>query len=116
MDATRRPRGVRVVWLLGAALQLALPGAAAWADARLDAAGAHATAHIESHTTKSCARIHAPDCALCHFITAPALTGRAMPFSFAVAPRRAGRPVHLTGAAYPAVRRHPHPRAPPTLS
>ncbi len=69
---TRRPLRARALWLLGTLLQLLLPGAAAWADARLDAAGAHATAHIESHTAKSCARIHAPDCALCHFLSAPA--------------------------------------------
>jgi len=115
-SATRRARGARAVWLLGALLQLALPGAAAWADARLDAAGTHATAHFESHTTKSCARIHAPDCALCHYLTAPALTGRAMPLRLAAAPRRAPRPVELTGTAHPLARPHPQPRAPPTLS
>jgi hypothetical protein len=112
----RRSPAVRAAWLLGAVLQVALPGAAAWADARLDAAGAHATAHIESHTTKSCARIAAPDCALCHFLTAPALTGRAMLLRPGVAARRAPRPVELTGSAQPLVRPHPQPRAPPTLS
>ena len=115
-DATRRPRGVRVVWLLGAALQLALPGAAAWADARLDAAGTHATAHFESHTTTSCARLHAPDCALCHFLTTPALTGGAMPLRPAAALDRAPRPVERTDTGYALARPHPQPRAPPTLS
>src|SRR2546422_6073253 len=71
---TRRSIAVRGLWLVAAALQLLLPGAAAWADARLDAAGAHATAHVESHTANSCARLHAPDCALCHFLSAPAVT------------------------------------------
>lgn len=116
IGATRRPRGVRVVWLLGAALQLALPGAAAWADARLDAAGTHATAHFESHTTKSCARIHAPDCALCHFLTAPVLTGRPTPLRLDVAPGRTPGPVDPAGSARPLTRPHPQPRAPPTLS
>ena len=116
IGANRRPRGVRVVWLLGAALQLALPGAAAWADARLDAAGTHATAHFESHTTTSCARIHAPDCALCHFLTAPVLTGRATPLRLEVAARRTPRPVDPTRGASPLARPHPQPRAPPTLS
>ena len=114
--ATRRPPRTRVVWLLGAVLQLALPGAAAWADARLDAAGAHATAHIESHTTKSCARIHPPDCALCHFLTIPALTGGAMRLDLHVAPRRAPRPVERTDTDHALARPHPQPRAPPTLS
>ena len=112
----RRSPAVRAAWLLGALLQLALPGAAAWADARLDAAGAHATAHIESHTTKSCARIHAPDCALCHFLTAPVLTGRVTPLRLEVAARRAARPVDPAGSAHPLARPHPQPRAPPTLS
>jgi len=114
--AARRPPRARIVWLLGALLQLALPGAAAWADARLDAAGTHATAHFESHTTTSCARIHAPDCALCHFLTAPVLTGRATPLRLEVALRRAARPAELTGTAHLLARPHPQPRAPPTLS
>jgi len=113
---TRRPLRARALWLLGTLLQLLLPGAAAWADARLDAAGAHATAHIESHTSKSCARIHAPDCALCHFLTAPALTGRATPLRLDVADRLAPRPVDPAGTARALARPHPQPRAPPTLS
>ena len=114
---TRRPLGARALWLLGTLLQLLLPGAAAWADARLDIAGAHATPHIESHTSKSCARIHAPDCALCHFLTAPALTGRAMPLRLDVAARLAPRPADPAGTARARARPHPQPRAPPpTLS
>jgi len=113
---TRRPLGARALWLLGTLLQLVLPGAAAWADARLDAAGTHATVHIESHTAKSCARIHAPDCALCHFLTAPTLTSRAMPLRLDVADRQAPRPVDPAGTARARARPHPQPRAPPTLS
>jgi hypothetical protein len=112
----RRSPTVRAAWLLGAALQLALPGAAAWADARLDAVGTHATAHFESHTTTSCARIHAPDCALCHFLTTPALTGGAMLIRLAVAASRVARPADHAGAAHPQTRSHPQPRAPPTVS
>ncbi len=67
---------LQACWLIIAVLQLVLPGAAALADAQLDAAGAHAKAHIESHTTSACARIHAPDCALCQFLTAPVTPGR----------------------------------------
>jgi len=114
--AARRPRGTRLAWLFGAILQLALPGAATWADARLDAADAHATAHVESHTTKSCARIHAPDCALCHFLTTPALTGGAMRLGLHVAPRRPPRAIERTDTGHALARPHPQPRAPPTLS
>jgi len=113
---TRRPLRARALWLLGTLLQLLLPGAAAWADARLDAASAHATAHIESHTSKSCARIHAPDCALCHFLTAPALTARAMLLRLDAAAREPPRPVGPTGTAHALARPHPNPRAPPALS
>src|SRR5437879_13692021 len=102
----RAPAG-RVFRLLAALLQLGLPGAAAWADARLDAAGTHATAHFESRTTNSCARIHPPEWALCHFLTAPVLTGRATPLRLKVAERRTPRPVH------PSVSHPPLPRPPP---
>jgi hypothetical protein len=111
-----RSPAARASWLLATALQLLLPGAAAWADARLDAAGTHATAHIESHTAKSCARIHAPDCAICHFLTAPAVTGRALLLRLDVAARQAPRPVDPAGTAHPLARPHPQPRAPPALS
>ena len=116
MTRTARPSGARVVWLLGAALQLALPGAAAWADARLDAAGAHATAHIESHTAKSCARIHAPDCALCHFLSAPAVTARAAALRLDVADNPSSLGTGPTAQPRPRARPHPQPRAPPVLS
>jgi hypothetical protein len=112
----RRSPAARASWLLATLLQLLLPGAAAWADARLDAAGAHATAHIESHTAKSCARIHAPDCAVCHFLTAPAVTSRATVVRLDVAARHAPRPVDPAGIAHPLARPHPQPRAPPILS
>ena len=112
----RRSPAVRASWLLATVLQLLLPGAAAWADARLDAAGSHATAHIESHTAKSCARIHAPDCAVCHFLTAPALAGGAMQLRLDVAAREAAPPVGRAGALRPLARPHPQPRAPPVLS
>src|SRR5260370_12553880 len=68
----RYSRGVRTLSLFRAALRLARPGAAAYADARLDAIAATARPHVESHTTTSCTRIHAPDCALCHYLSAPA--------------------------------------------
>ena len=113
---TRRPIAVRGLWLVATALQVVLPGAAAWADARLDAAGAHATAHIESHTTSSCARVHPPDCALCHFLTAPLTPSRPATLRLA----GAGDPVSYRAepATLPCAvdRSHPHPRAPPALS
>jgi hypothetical protein len=113
---SRRTPAVRACWLVAAALQLALPGAAAWADARLDSAGAHATPHIESHTSKSCARIHAPDCALCHFLSAPTLQGRAIRFHLDVADSRVARPAAPAPSLGAPDRLLPQPRAPPVLS
>jgi hypothetical protein len=112
----RRSSAARAAWVLAAALQLLLPGAAAWADARLDAAGAHATAHIESHSSKSCARIHAPDCALCHFLSAPAVTARTVALRLNVADTRPSLGTGSTTQPRPLARPHPQPRAPPVLS
>jgi len=113
---TRRPLGARALWLLATALQLLLPGAAAWADARLDIAGAHATPHVESHTTKSCARLHAPDCAVCHFLTAPAVPARPSALRLSVADDRPLPGTSPTAQPRPLTRPHPQPRAPPALS
>ena len=113
---TRRPLGARALCLFGTLLQLLLPGAAAWADARLDIAGAHAAPHVESHTTKSCAPIHAPDCALCHFLSAPAVTARTVALRLNVADNRPLPGTSPTAQPRPLARPHPQPRAPPTLS
>jgi hypothetical protein len=116
VSVPRRSRAVRACWLLAAVLQLLLPGAAAWADAQLDAAGAHATAHVESHTTSACARIHPPDCALCHFLGAP-FTGRhAAALHPATSDARATRPVEPVPVRSALARFFPPPRAPPALS
>ena len=108
--------GMRAFRLLTALLQLSLPAAAAWADARLDSAGAHATAHVESHTTSSCARIHPPDCALCHFLSTPFTGRRAAALRLATSDARATRPVEPAPVRSARARYFPPPRAPPALS
>ena len=109
---TRRSPFARSAWLAFAALQLVLPGAAALADATLDIAGAHERAHIESHSTAACARVHPSDCALCRFLTSALAAGTAtsVPTSDAV-PRNAP-PVTLPRGAS-AVVLLPRSRAPP---
>jgi hypothetical protein len=114
---SRPSRLARLLWLGSALLQLLLPGAAAWADAREDlpATGPEAT-HFESHTADSCPRIHPPDCALCHFLTAPWTPAEQVRFAVSlVAPRVAAPAVraltHRVGRLS-----HPQPRAPPVLS
>jgi hypothetical protein len=66
----RRAPASRAAWLVAAVLQLVLPGAAAWADAQLEAESrsAGAVAHVESHTTARCPRIHPLDCSLCRHL------------------------------------------------
>jgi hypothetical protein len=112
----RNTRAVRTLWLLGAALQLVLPGAAAYADARLDAVGAAARPHIESHTTKSCTRIHAPDCALCHYLSAPLAPGAPIALALGDSADGIRFPAAPVKRARARSRPHPQPRAPPTLS
>jgi len=105
----------RTALCLLAALQLSLPGAAAWADARLDSAAA-GPAHIESHSTSSCVRVHPADCAFHRFLSAPVATGRPVVFRFRdayrVAPLAATQHVAQTALAAGV---H-HSRAPPQLS
>jgi hypothetical protein len=112
---TRRSRFVRSVWLAFAALQLALPGAAALADASLDIASEHARPHIESHSTSTCARVHPSDCALCRFLTTALVAGAAasIPTSDA-APRTT--PIIALRRPASAVVLLPRSRAPPTLA
>jgi hypothetical protein len=112
----QRSPALRACWLLAAVVQLLLPGAAAWADARVDTAGAHATAHIESHTTSSCARVHPPDCALCHFLTAPLAPRRPATLRVAGAGARVAPPAEPARLLRTPARLHPQPRAPPALS
>jgi len=107
---------MRSIRLFTALLQLSLPGAAAWADAQLDTAGAHATAHVESHTTSACARIHPPDCAICHLLGAPFTARRAAALRLAISDARATRPVEPVPVRSALARLFPPPRAPPALS
>lgn len=69
----RRTGIARFCWLLAALLQLVLPGAAAWVDARVEqeSRSPRAASHVESHQTSQCPRVHPPDCALCQYLTAP---------------------------------------------
>jgi hypothetical protein len=109
---TRRSRFIRSVWLAFAALQLVLPGAAALADASLDIAGAHERAHIESHSTAACARVHPADCALCRFLTTALVAGAATTIPTSDAAPRSAPTIALSHPAG-AVVLLPRSRAPP---
>jgi len=66
----------RAVALAGIALQLALPAAATVADARLEAESARAHAHVESHATAACPRLHPDNCPVCQYLSTIADPGR----------------------------------------
>lgn len=70
----RRKNGLtRILWRISAVLQLVLPTAISYADSQLEreALSARAFSHIESTTSKDCARVHPSNCALCQHLTTP---------------------------------------------
>lgn len=67
----RRTPLARLGLLTLAALQLLVSGAAAWADARLDAGGPKGPVHVEAHSTQACAPVHPADCILHRFLATP---------------------------------------------
>lgn len=69
----------RFLTLLVAVSQLAAPSLASIADAALERESERsprAAAHVESHGSPQCPRLHPADCALCQFLTAPASATR----------------------------------------
>jgi hypothetical protein len=110
----KRSLWVRTPLFLLTLLQFSVPGAAAWADARLGEPSG--PAHIESHSTASCARIHPADCAFHRFLMAP--LARHAPTVVRI---REGQGVSWTPSAIErsataADLTLPDSRAPPTLS
>jgi len=94
----RRTPLARFGLLTLAALQLLITGAAAWADARLDAGGPKGPVHLESHSTQACAPVHAADCILHRFLSTPGGIVRASSASFGLWVRhRATPPVQGLG-------------------
>lgn len=65
----QRPLVVRLPLFVLTLLQLSMPVAVAWADARVGESTG--PAHIESHSTSACARVHPADCAFHRFLSAP---------------------------------------------
>jgi hypothetical protein len=80
----RRSVFSRALWLVAALLQLTLPGATAWADARLEreSRSPRGASHIEAHHSRDCPRTHPPDCGLCQHLAT--LFTRAAPLRFEV--------------------------------
>ena len=108
------PRGFsRILVVLCAALQLALPGVAALADGLASRTSVHATAHVESATERDCVRVHETDCVFCQFLSTSAAPAHcANPFVASGAHESVARQrpslVALAAPRDPAI-----PRAPP---
>ncbi len=112
----RRHVFARASLLAIALLQLTLPGAAAWADARLDAAAPQGPIHLESHATQACAPVHPPDCVLHRFLSTPGCAGQPVIVDIG---SRAGHlvpPAESRLAGLAPQQRLPDSRAPPPLS
>lgn len=111
----KRSLWVRAPLLLLTLLQFSVPAAVAWADARVGE-GSAGPAHIESHSTDGCVRVHPSDCAFHRFLTAPFAQHAAIVWRI-----RAGQGVTWTpfGTSRRGATSHldlPDSRAPPTLS
>ena len=76
----RRHPALRMLVMVGAAIQLLSPGVASIADgllARENATGP--LTHIESKTTAKCPVVHAPDCGVCRYLSAASAVPRVAP-------------------------------------
>jgi hypothetical protein len=112
----RRSRFVRACLFAVAVLQLSATGAAAWADALLDAGSARAPVHLESRSTGRCPPVHPPDCILHRFLSTPGAAGRAHSLIVQPEPVRITTVVLGRAMRSPLHGRLPDSRAPPPLS
>jgi len=95
-------------------LQFSVPAAAAWADARLGEPSG--PAHIESHSTDGCARVHPADCAFHRFLSAPLARNPSTVIRIREGQGVRWTPSVLERSATAADLTLPDSRAPPTLS
>jgi hypothetical protein len=111
----RRTPLVRFLALLWATLQLASPAVGAVADGRAVSGGAaDLTAHVEATTTSACPVVHAPDCAVCRYLSASAAEPVPEPVQ-RVVERAAQCPETLRNSARASAHVLPDGRAPPGL-
>ncbi|MEO8620881.1 MAG: hypothetical protein ABI625_07440 [bacterium] len=115
MSALSRTNRFRLGWFLAALLQLVLPAFATVADARAEAESRGASAHVESHGTPRCARVHPADCVVCRVLAGGAAPSSAPAIPVAIARAIEAEPARLAVSCI-ATRRagDPPQRAPPT--
>ena len=110
----KRSLWVRTPLFLLTLLQFSVPAAAALADARLGEATG--PAHIESHSTSACARVHPADCAFHRFLSAPLARNPATVVRIREGQGISWKPTSPAHAATRADLTLPDSRAPQTLS
>jgi len=110
----KRSWWVRIPLFLLTLLQFSVPAAAAWADARVGEPSG--PAHIESHSTASCARIHPADCAFHRFLSAPLARNATTVIRIREGQGIRWTPAVLLRSSVAADLTLPDSRAPPTLS
>ena len=76
----RRHPVLRMLVMVGAAIQLLSPGAAAIADGLLARESAsQPLTHVEATTTSKCPVVHAPDCGVCRYLSSGAMAPKSNP-------------------------------------
>ena len=104
---------LRVLALALATLQLVSPALVVIADGvSVRDAVAEGVAHVESAGAKGCPQVHAPDCALCRYLSGASTL---LPDASIVPPsaRRTTRPAEVVARPRTASTLLPHGRAPP---
>lgn len=110
----KRSLWVRTPLLLLTLLQFSVPAAAALADAR--EGESTGPAHIESHSTSACARVHPADCAFHRLLSAPLARTSATVIVFCDGRTLAWSLVAAERAAIATGLTLPDSRAPPVIS
>lgn len=113
MGMSPRQGVLRLVMMLCAVLQLAVPPLAVAADAVATAESRGAHAHVESTSDASCTRVHDAECVFCQFLSAgAALAGSPVP-DLPLAAQVAQADRELSAPRRVALRGIAIPRAPP---
>jgi len=110
----KRSLWLRTPLFLLTLLQLSVPAAAALADASLDERTG--PAHIESHSTNACARVHPEDCVFHRFLATPLARTPTTVLRVRQGQGIRWTPYAIACAATAADLTLPDSRAPPTLS
>ena len=105
----------RVVMMLWAVLQLAVPPLAVAADAVATAESRGAHAHVEATSDASCVRVHDAECVFCQFLSAGAAPAASPVPDLPPAVHVAQAERELTSPRRVTLRGIAVPRAPPAL-